>query len=253
MDRKKIAIPNSWGIEIMTIAAMPKIAMVMAAGFGTRMRPLTLNIPKPLVEVGGKALIDHTLDFLAASGIEEAVVNSHYLAHLLEGHLQSRKNPPRIIVSREEVVLETGGGIKNSLSILGNSPFFVLNSDVICINGKQPILHRLWNSWNDGAMDALLLLHKVSEAIGYDGKGDFFLDDGTLRRRKQNETAPYVFTGLQIISPRLFDSSPNGAFSLNVLYNKNLSRIGAIINDGAWLHVGDIDGLKQAENWLAKI
>jgi MurNAc alpha-1-phosphate uridylyltransferase len=252
MDRKKIAIPNSWGIEIMTIAAMPKIAMVMAAGFGTRMRPLTLKIPKPLVEVSGKALIDHTLDFLAASGIEEAVVNSHYLAHLLEEHLQNRKTPPRIIISREETLLETGGGIKKSLSLLGDSPFFSLNSDVICINGKQPILHRLWDAWNDGRMDALLLLHKVSEAIGYDGKGDFFLqDDGTLRRREQHETAPYVFTGLQIISPRLFNSSPDGAFSLNVLYNKNLSRIGAIINDGSWLHVGDIAGLQQAETWLA--
>ena len=231
---------------------MPEMAMVMAAGFGTRMRPLTLKLPKPLIEVHGKALIDHTLDLLAASGIKEVVVNSHYLAELLEEHLRQRKATPRIIISREETLLETGGGIKKSLSLLGDSPFFSLNSDVICIDGREPLLKRLWDAWDDSRMDALLLLHKVSEAIGYDGKGDFFLqDDGTLRRRLADETAPYVFTGLQIISPRLFDDSPDGAFSLNVLYNKNLPRIGAIINDGAWLHVGDIAGLKQAEIWLA--
>ncbi len=238
----------------MTDLAMPKIAMVMAAGFGTRMRPLTLQIPKPLVPVCGKALIDHTLDFLCAAGITEAVVNSHYLAELLENHLQKRVVPPRIIISREETVLETGGGIKNSLSLLGDSPFFVLNSDVICINGKEPILQRLWAAWDDNAMDALLLLHKVADAVGYDGKGDFFMtDEGRLRRREAHETAPYVFTGVQVISPRLFCDSPDGAFSLNILYNRNMQRIGAIVNDGAWLHVGDMPGLNQAENWLSRI
>lgn len=231
---------------------MPAIAMVMAAGFGTRMRPLTLALPKPLIKVAGKPLIDHTLDFLSSSGIEEAVVNSHYLAELLEGHLQGRKAPPRIIISREDIVLETGGGIKNSLHILGNNPFFVLNSDVICIDGKEPALERLSQSWDDTNMDALLLLHRVKNAVGYDGKGDFFLEnDGKLRRRVEGETAPYVFTGIQIIHPRLFIGSPDGAFSLNVLYNKNLSRIGAIIHDGAWLHIGDPSGLEQAEAWFA--
>ncbi len=230
---------------------MPAIAMVMAAGFGTRMRPLTLSLPKPLIKVAGKPLIDHTLDLLAESGVEEAVVNSHYLAELLEGHLRERKSPPRIIISREDVVLETGGGIKNSLHILGGNPFFVLNSDVICINGKEPVLQRLSQNWDAAKMDALLLLHKVTDAVGYDGKGDFFIEsDGGLRRRAENEIAPYVFTGIQIIHPRLFNDSPDGPFSLNVLYNKNLPRIGAIIHDGAWLHVGDQPGIDQAETWL---
>lgn len=231
---------------------MPAIAMVMAAGFGTRMRPLTLTLPKPLIMVAGKPLIDHTLDFLADSGVGEAVVNSHYLAELLEGHLHVRKMPPHIIISREDIVLETGGGIKNSLDILGGDPFFVLNSDVICINGKEPALQRLWQNWDDTNMDALLLLHKVEDAVGYDGKGDFFVgDDGKLRRRAENETAPYVFTGIQIIHPRLFNNSPEGAFSLNVLYNRNLLRIGTLVHDGSWLHVGDSYGLERAEGWFA--
>jgi MurNAc alpha-1-phosphate uridylyltransferase len=237
----------------MTKLVMPEIAMVMAAGFGTRMRPLTLQLPKPLIEVNGKALIDHTLDLLAASGIKQAVVNSHYLAGILEEHLRKRGTPPRIIISREEELLETGGGIKKSLSLLGDSPFFALNSDVICIDGSKPLLQRLHDAWDEDRMDALLLLHKVSDAVGYEGKGDFFLQgDSVLRRRLSDEIAPYVFTGVQIISPRLFDNAPDGAFSLNVLYNKNLSRIQAIIHDGAWLHVGDVEGLKKAQTWFSR-
>ncbi len=230
---------------------MIKKAMVMAAGFGTRMRPLTLQIPKPLVQVWGKPLIDYSLDFLADAGVEEAVVNSHYLAELLEAHLLKRTSKPKIIISRENNVLETGGGIKNALKLFDDTPFFVVNSDVICINGKTPALRRLWQAWDDAKMDALLLLHKVEDAVGYEGRGDFFVgDDGVLRRRSEQETAPLVFTGVQIIHPRLFTDSPDGAFSLNVLYNKNLVRVGAVVNDGAWLHVGDQDGLAQAEDWL---
>ncbi|MEQ1789982.1 MAG: sugar phosphate nucleotidyltransferase, partial [Rickettsiales bacterium] len=142
---------------------MPKIAMVMAAGFGTRMRPLTDNLPKPLIPVLKKPLIDYSLDFLAVSGISEAIVNSHYLAELLEVHLAARSELPHIHNSREDVVLETGGGVKNALKILdelsGDSAFFVINSDVICINGNIPALHRLWQCWDDSKMDALLLLH----------------------------------------------------------------------------------------------
>lgn len=234
----------------------PKIAMVMAAGLGTRMRPITNTIPKPLVQVVGKALIDYSLDFLAASGVTEAIVNSHYLAEMLEAHLLARCGLPKIHILREDVVLETGGGIKNALPLLGklsgNAPFFVVNSDVICIDGKIPALHQMWQHWDDSEMDALLLLHKVEDAVGYDGKGDFFInDDGKLRRRVVSEIAPYVFTGVQIISPRLFIDSPDGAFSLNVLYNKNLGRIGTLIHDGNWLHVGSQAELSQVENWMS--
>lgn len=232
---------------------MPRKAMIMAAGFGTRLRPLTDNMPKPLVKILGKPLIDYTLDFLAEAGVTEAIVNSHYLAELLEEHVNARTSPPKIIISREDVVLETGGGIKNALHLLGNEPFFVINSDIIYVNGKTHALRHLWQYWYDTNMDALLLLHKLGDAIGYSEKGDFFLEkNGKLRRRIENETAPFVFTGIQIIHPRLFVNSPNGKFSLNVLYNKNLNRIGATVGDGNWLHIGSPEELKEAENWFSK-
>lgn len=229
----------------------PQVAMVMAAGFGTRMRPITDKLPKPLVKVLGRPLIDYSLDFLASSGVKKAVVNSYYLADLLEGHLRSRIIAPQIIISRENEILETGGGIKNALHLLGSEPFFVLNSDVICIDGKEKALHRLCQSWDGSKMDALLLLHRVEDAVGYNGKGDFFIEDGgKLRRREENETAPYVFTGVQLLSQRLFTNSPDGKFSLNVLYNRNLMRLCAIIHDGAWLHIGSQSELEKAEAWL---
>lgn len=229
---------------------MPKTAMIMAAGFGKRMRPLTDKLPKPLVPVLGKPLIDYSLDLLVESGISEAVVNSYYLAEMLEGYLLKKNPPPRIIISREEGILETGGGIKNAFKLFNSEEFFVVNSDVICISGKTPTLKRLWQNFDATKIDALLLLHKVEEAVGYNGQGDFFLEYDGLRRRLPDEKAPYVFTGVQVISRRLFNDSPDGAFSLNILYNKDIKRIGALVHDGNWLHVGSEPELKQAESWL---
>ncbi len=226
-------------------------AMVLAAGLGTRMRPLTEQMPKPLVPVGGKSLIDHTLDWLANAGITEVVVNSYYKAEMLEAHLAARSSLQHITISRETELLETGGGIKKALPLLGDAPFFIANSDVICLDGATPALHRLQAAWNDETMDALLLLHPVANAVGYDGKGDFFLEkDSSLRRRADGEVAPYVFTGVQLLHPRLFVGSPDGAFSLNVLFNRALEkpqRLKAIIHDGKWLHVGDVAGIHAAE------
>ncbi len=239
--------------EITRSENMPKTAMIMAAGFGKRMRPLTDIMPKPLVPVLGKALIDYSMDLLVESGVDEAVVNSHYLAEMLEGYLRQRKNTPHIIISREDGILETGGGINNALQLFDSEEFFVVNSDVICLSGKTPALLRLWQHWDGAKMDALLLLHKVEDAIGYDGAGDFFIEtDGSLRRRLAGEKAPFVFTGVQVISRRLFTDSPEGAYSLNVLYNRNLARIGALVHDGNWLHVGSESELRQAETWLKK-
>lgn len=238
--------------EIVRPENMPRAAMIMAAGFGKRMRPLTDNLPKPLVSVLQKPLIEYSLDLLAESGVEHAVVNSHYLAEILEEYLQQRKTQPLITISREEGILETGGGIKNALKLFDSEEFFVVNSDVICISGKIPALQRLWKNFDKEKMDALLLLHKVEDAVGYEGDGDFFIeDDGSLRRRLMSEKAPFVYTGVQIISRQLFNDSPDGAFSLNLLYNKNLKRIGALVHDGSWLHVGSEKELKQAEKWLA--
>jgi len=230
-------------------------AMVMAAGLGTRMRPLTDHIPKPLVQVAGKALIDHTLDWLLAGGVRHAVVNSHYKAELLEAHLATRQ-APRITISREEVLLETGGGLKKALPLLGDAPFVSTNSDVICINGARHALERLQARWDD-TLDALLLVHPVDRAVGYEGRGDFFVEgDGALRRRKLEEAAPFVFTGIQLLHPRLFHDAPEGAFSLNVLYNRALQspvpRMAALVHDGDWLHVGDPKGRDEAQDWLLK-
>lgn len=232
---------------------MPKTAMVMAAGLGLRMRPLTETLPKPLVKILNKPLIDYSLDFLENAGITKAVINTHYLAYLLEEHLQKRERPPKIQISREDIVLETGGGVKNALPALGRNPFFVINSDVICINDKIHALHRLWQAWDAVRMDILLLLHITKNAVGYNGKGDFFIEDnGFLRRRAEGEEAPYVFTGIQLINPTIFSDAPEGKFSLNLLYNKNLKRVGAIVHDGNWLHIGSPKELTKAEEWLSQ-
>lgn len=237
------------------MTSTPTRAMVMAAGLGTRMRPLTNDKPKSMIEVGGKTLIDHTLDWLAASGVADAVVNTHYKAEMLEKHLAARRTP-HITVSREDVLLETGGGITKALPLLGTAPFFSMNSDVICLDGKTLALARLTKAWDEAGIDALLLLHPVKQAVGYEGKGDFFLgEDGSLKRA-QGAAAPYVFTGVQLLHPRLFKGAPEGPFSLNLLYNRGmqsdgtLNRVRGIAHDGSWLHIGDPQGLAQAEAWL---
>ena len=235
---------------------IPK-AMILAAGLGKRMRPLTDTLPKPLVPVAGKALIDHALDWLASAGVTDAYVNSHYKAELLEAHLRARRGQPHIHISREVELLETGGGIKQALPLLGAAPFFAANSDVICIDGQTPALHRLMAAWDDSKLDALLLLHPVAQAVGYDGPGDFFLEEGQLRRRGAEASAPLVFTGVQMLHPRLFEDSPDGAFSLNVLYNRAMAsahapRLGAIVHDGAWLHIGDPQGVAAADAWFSQ-
>lgn len=231
-------------------------AIVLAAGLGRRMRPLTDHIPKPMVKVGGKCLVDHVLDWLWAAGIAQAVVNTHYLAPLLEAHLVIRRQP-RLLLSHEETLLETGGGILKALPLLGSAPFFAANSDTICLNGATHALHRLRDAWDDRTMDALLLLHPVAQAVGYGGAGDFMLaENGCVIRKGERAMAPYVFTGIQMLHPRLFHDAPQGAFSLNVLYNRGMTadgtlpRIKAIVHDGKWLHVGDPASIPLAEREL---
>lgn len=235
---------------------MNKKCMVLAAGFGKRMQPFTASVPKPLVMVGGKTLIDRNLDWLAASGIEVAIVNTHHKAEMLEEHLEKRQRP-HILISREQEILETGGGIKNALPLIGEEAFFCINSDVICLDGATPALKRLADAWDEHTMDALLLVHPVKNAVGFSGPGDFFLEGGTLRRRLDEPTAPFVYTGIQLLHPRIFRDTPAGAFSLNLLYNREMSpngelkRVAALVHDGAWLHVGDPEGVRLAEAELA--
>ncbi len=230
----------------------PGRAMVLAAGLGIRMRPLTDNLPKPLLEVAGRTMLDRALDHLDAAGIGNAVVNCHYLADMIEAHVAGRAGPA-ISVSREDELLDTGGGVTKALSMLGAPAFYVANADIVWTDGVVPALDRLAAAWRDEEMDALLLLHPTNAAVGYAGAGDFSLqDNGRVRRRAPEETAPLVFTGVQILHPRLFTDAPAGAFSLNRLYDRaeNEGRLHGIVHDGGWYHVGTPDSLKEADSRL---
>jgi len=229
-------------------------AMVLAAGYGKRMRPLTENVPKPMIRLAGRPLIDHVLARLAAAGVREAVVNVHYLPDALEMHLAGRSDPPAIRVRDErETLLDTGGGAKAALDWLGADGFFIHNSDSVWTEDGTDALTDLAAQWNPDLMDALLLLADARASLGYDGFGDFTLDkQGRLQRRAAGETAPYVFAGVSIAHPRLFANSPDGAFSLNPLWDAAIARgrlFGARLH-GEWMHIGTPEALAAAEQRL---
>ncbi len=232
--------------------ALPTSAMVLAAGLGERMQPLTAERPKPLIEVGGRALIDWALDGLAASGVERAVVNLHYKADQIRAHLQGRTEP-NIVMVHEPERLETGGGIVNALPELGNAPFFVTNTDTVLLNGPVPALERLALHFDPARMDALLLLMSVPRTVGYYGPGDFVLDkEGRVRRRSQHVIAPYVYTGVMLALPALFDEAPSGAFSTNLCFDRAIEadRLFGLVHDGLWFHVGTPDELAEVDPLL---
>ncbi|MEM7522401.1 MAG: nucleotidyltransferase family protein [Pseudomonadota bacterium] len=229
---------------------LPDVAMILAAGFGTRMGALTEDRPKPLIEAGGKALIDHALDAAAAAGVSRAVVNLHYRGDQIRRHLAGRRRP-EIVFSEEPEILETGGGIVRALPLLGPAPFFSLNADAIW-TGAAP-LPTLAAAWRGGRMDALLHLARREDAVGHAGRGDFFRsDDGGLSRRGEAATAPYVFTGAQIIAPEAFVGAPRGAFSTNVVWDRLIARgrLFGVAHDGSWIDVGSPAGLALAEEAL---
>jgi MurNAc alpha-1-phosphate uridylyltransferase len=226
-------------------------AMVLAAGLGKRMRPITERIPKPLVELRGRTLLDHALDRVEDAGVGRAIVNTHYKGEMIAAHLAGRRSP-RITLSPEAELLETGGGVAKALPLLGER-FFVLNADVFWLDGASSALRRLAAAWDEASTDALLLVHRVTRAIGYDGLGDFLLDPaGVPRRRSEREIAPFVFAGVQILHRRLFARAPAGAFSLNLLYDAALAagRLRALVHDGEWFHIGTPEGLAEAERHL---
>lgn len=223
-------------------------AMVLAAGLGTRMRPHSNSLPKPLVEVGGRTLIDRALDRLQAAGVVTVAVNTHYKAAQIEAHLARRK-APRIVISHEPELLETGGGVLNAMAHLAPGPFYVLNCDAVWTEGTHPALARLAAAWDDRVMDALLLLYPTA------GAGDYFLDPGgRARRRGEGKVAPFLFAGVQMLHPRLFEPAPAGRFSLNLLYDRAQAagRLSAIVHDGDWFHVGTAAGVELAARALAK-
>ena len=223
---------------------MPKTAMVLAAGLGTRMRPLTETAPKPLLEVGGRSLLDHAIDRLALVGVETVVVNVHYKAEMIAARLAARTGP-RIAVSCEKERLETGGGVAHALPLLGEF-FFVVNGDVVWLDSRDHALTRLAGAFDPDRMDAVLLLQKTVGAVGYDGAGDYFLDPlGMPQRRGEREVAPYLFTGIQLLHRRAFDGIAERHYSLNRVYDRaeRAGRLHAIVHDGEWFHVGTPDGL----------
>ena len=225
--------------------------MVLAAGLGKRMRPITATVPKPLVEVAGRALIDHSLDRLENAGVETAVVNIHYLPQLMRAHLARRRRPPEVLLSDETAgLLDTGGGIRHALPLLGDEPFYLLNSDSFWIEGARPNLRWLAGAWDDARMDVLLLLAPTVRAVGYRGRGDFRMDtNGRLTRRPEREVVPFAYAGAAILHPRLFADTPEGAFSLNVLFDKaaESERLFGVRMDGVWLHVGTPEAIAEAE------
>ena len=233
----------------------PQTAMVLAAGYGTRMRPLTDTRPKPLIEVAGKPLIDYALDRFVTAGVARAVVNVHYLADMVESHLAKRSTPQIIISDERADLLETGGGLKKARAELGAAPIFCTNTDAILIDGPGPsACTRLADNFDIDDMDALLLLVPKTRATGYDGKGDFDLGAKGRLQWRSGDTAEYVFTGLQILSPSLLDGAPDGAFSTKVLWDRAhaAGRLRGVVHDGHWMHVGDPDGLAQANAFLAQ-
>jgi N-acetyl-alpha-D-muramate 1-phosphate uridylyltransferase len=236
------------------LSVVPRSAMVLAAGRGERMRPLTERTPKPLIPVGGKLLLDYVLDRLAATGVARAVVNVHYLAEQIESHLAGRKQPDIVISDERGTLLDTGGGVVKALDALGLEPFFLVNSDTIWIDGVKPNLERLAEAFDPAAMDALLLLAPTSGSIGYSGRGDFAMAaDGTLRRRAEREVAPFVYAGAAVLRPELFQGAPGGAFPLPRLFDRaaEAGRLRGLRLEGVWMHVGTPDAIALAEAAIA--
>jgi MurNAc alpha-1-phosphate uridylyltransferase len=236
--------------------AKPMTAMVLSAGLGSRMAPANGGVlPKPLVRLGGKALIDHVLDRHVEAGIERAVVNVHHKADLIEAHLAGRRAPRIEISDERDKLLDTGAGVKRALPRLGAGPFLIHNSDSVWIEGVGSNLAHLFEAWDDARMDCLMLLALASQSLGYQGRGDFaFEAEGQIRRRVEQEIVPFAFTGVSLAHPRLFAGSPDGAFSLNLVWDRAIAagRAYGLRMEGTWMHVGTPDALAQAEQRLVR-
>ena len=234
----------------------PKQAMVMAAGLGTRMRPLTNDRPKPLVEVAGKALIDHSIDRLVAAGVTMIVVNAHYRSDMLKAHLARRKDVEIRVSEENDELLGTGGGILKALPNFEGEPFFVLNSDSVWVEGMGHALDRMKERWNPESMDALLLMASMVTAMGFEGRGDFQMDPkGQLSRVPEMRVSPFAFPGVQIVHPRIFAAAKGGTFSMNKLWDVAIEkgRLYGIRLDGVWMHVGTPEAVREADAFLADL
>ena len=238
-------------------ASVPRTAMVMAAGLGKRMRPLTATRPKPLINVAGKPLVDHVLEKLRASGVKEVIVNVHYLPDALEAHLKSREHGLEIVISDErDLLMETGGGLVKAAPLIDSDPFLAINSDNLWIDGPADTLKLLASQWDDSRMDALLLLVPQARALNHKGIGDFHMDrTGRLRRRDRSHVAPFVFTGIQMVSKRLLRDAPEGPFSTNLLWDRAIEegRCFGAVHQGLWFDVGTPDAIQMTESALENV
>jgi MurNAc alpha-1-phosphate uridylyltransferase len=228
--------------------------MLLAAGLGTRMRPLTLTRPKPLVEVAGRTLLDHVLDRLEEAGVEIVVVNVHHMADQMEAHLSARSRPLLIVSDERAGLLDSGGGVKKALPLLGTAPFVICNADSFWIEGPRPNIARLIAAWDPRAMDVLMLVAPTATSVGFEGKGDYRLDaGGRLARRGEREVAPFVYAGVLLIKPELFAGTPE-VFSLNRLFDQAeaAGRLHGRRLDGVWLHVGTPQAIQEAESHIAR-
>ncbi|MDQ3247137.1 MAG: nucleotidyltransferase family protein [Pseudomonadota bacterium] len=238
-------------------AEVPRTAMVMAAGLGKRMRPLTATRPKPLVQVAGKTLLDHVLDRLRAAGVEKVVVNVHYLPEALEAHLASCAGGLEVAVSDErELLLETGGGLVKAAPLIDCDPFLAVNSDNLWVDGPADTLKLLASHWDAKRMDALLLLVPHARAGNHGGTGDFHMDrEGRLRRRGRSRVAPFVYTGIQILAKRLLENAPEGPFSTNFLWDRAIEegRCFGAVHQGLWFDVGTPPAIQATEQYLQDV
>jgi len=233
----------------------PKKAMVLAAGLGTRMRPLTDTIPKPLIRVFDKTLLDHGLDALVRAGVEEVVINVHYHADQIEEHVAGRKNLTVIISDERDELLDSGGGVAKAIPHFGDEPFYLINADSFWIEGYRPNLGRMAEEWNREQMDIMLLLAGMANAVGFGSRGDFSMDaNGRLERRGEKKIAPFAYAGAAILNPGIFKDAPTGAFSLNNQFDKALEqeRLFGLRLEGLWLHVGTPDAIREAEDAIAR-
>ncbi len=239
-------------------AAVPETAMVMAAGLGKRMRPLTATRPKPLIEVAGKTMLDHTFDHLRAAAVKRAVVNVHYLADQVEAHLKARARDIEVLISDERrQLMETGGGIVQAREMLGDKPFFTVNSDTMWVDGPIDALRQLAATWDGDKMDALLLVVPLARAHCHRGQGDFRIDalGRITERRKPGRVAPFVYAGAQVLHPRVIRDWPEGPFSTNLFWNRAMEhgRLWGAVHQGLWFDVGTPAAVKETEAILAEM
>ena len=229
-------------------------AMIMAAGFGTRMRPLTNKIPKPLVKVQGRALIDHVMDRLVAAGVKTIVVNIHYMGDQIKAHVEKRKDVEIVISDETDAILDSGGGIFKALPHFEGEPFYHANADTVWVEGASHALERLKAAWNPAEMDALMLLASTVTTVCYDGRGDFMMDaEGRLSRVPEGRISPFVWMSMEILHPRLFDGMQPGKFSINPLWDKAIAK-GRLYGqrlDGVWMHIDRPEAIKRSEEYLA--